>query len=141
MLFSPPPLHGSPLLTPQSLRFHPAQHLAESLILFKNLDIINTVSSGEIEQHQREHCLLVCPPLIRFPHMDMSPDTIANTQDGGKVQIDRKTRHGRHAPMGSLFFVLVGKNALCHNVFTSLVIDSLSKRILSYLIIRTNEVF
>src|SRR4030042_1801728 len=94
MLFSPPPLHGSPLLTPQSLRFHPAQHLAESLILFKNLDIINTVSSGEIEQHQREHCLLVCPPLIRFPHMDMSPDTIANTQDGGKVQIDRKTRHG-----------------------------------------------
>jgi hypothetical protein len=42
--------------------------------------------------------------------------------------------------MVPLFFILVRQNALCHNFFTSLVIDSLCKLILSYLFIRTNEV-
>ena len=99
-LFSPPPLHRPPLLTGESLRFHPAQHLAETFILFQNPDVVDTVSPGKVEQHQREDCLLVCPPLPRFSHMDMSTDRIANAQDGCQVEIDRQPCEGRHSPIG-----------------------------------------
>src|SRR5208337_649644 len=139
-LFSPPPLHRPPLLTAESFRLHPAQHLAKTFILFQNPDVVNTVSPSKVEQHQGKNCLLVGPPLTRFSHLDMSTNTIANAQDRCQVKIDRKPCEGRHSRTASLFFVLVGKNTLCHNAFTSLVIVCSCQLILSSLFIRTNEV-
>ena len=105
MLFSPLPLHRPPLLSRQPLRLHPPQYLTEPLILFKNLDVIDTVSPGQVEQHQRKNGLLVRPPLTRPPHMKMSPDTFAHalhqtvfitmgTGFGSGIIVDGKLYHG-----------------------------------------------
>ena len=41
-------------MTGESLRFYPAEHPAETLVLCENLDVVDGVSSGKVEQHQGE---------------------------------------------------------------------------------------
>ena len=126
MLFlSPPSFRGSPLLTGQSLRLHPAEHLTEAFILFENPDVVHTVSPGEVEQDEGKDHLLIRPSLRLFTCI-WAADMISQAQDRGEIEIDGEACKGRHSCVGFLFFVLVGKNALWHTVFTSLVIGLVS---------------
>jgi hypothetical protein len=126
MLFLPPASFLRPsLLTGESLRFYPAEHFAKALILVEDPDVVNGVSSREVEQYQGEDHLLIRPPL-RLPYVHMGADVISQTQDRGEIEVDGKAGEGGHAACLLLFFVLVGKNALWHNAFTSLVIGLVS---------------
>ena len=73
--------------------------------------------------------------------MQMGTDMFPEAEDKGEFEVDGKAGKGGHARVGLLFFVLVRQNALCHNGFTSLVIDLVRKPILSSLSIRANGVF
>jgi hypothetical protein len=59
--------------------------------------------------------------------MHVGADVLSQAQDGGEVEIDGKAGKGGHAARLLLLFVLVGKDALWHNVFTSLVMELVSR--------------
>ena len=123
MLFLPPASFPRPsLVAAESLRLYPVEHSAKPLILVEDPDVVNGVSSREVEQYQGEDHLLVRPPL-RLPHVHMSADVISQTQHRGEVEVNGKAGKGGHSRAGFLFFVLVGQNALCHNCLTSLVME------------------
>jgi hypothetical protein len=71
----------------------------------------------------------------------MGADMISQAEDRGEVEIDGETGEGGHAACLLLLFVLVGKDALWHTVFTSLVIGWFRSLILSSLVSRANGVF
>ena len=122
MLFlSPPSFLSSPLPTGEPLRLHAAEHRAEAFIFFEYLDVIHTVSTGEVEENKREDYLFIGPPLGL--QMEMGADMISQTEDRGEIEVDGETGKGGHAACMLLFFILVGKDALCHNRFTSLVME------------------
>jgi len=84
-LFSAP-LHGSPLLTCLSLCFYPP-NTCRILILFKNLDIINTVSPARLSSiKDRIACSSVhLDPISSHAH---EPRCNRQPQHGCQVQID-----------------------------------------------------
>jgi hypothetical protein len=102
------------LLTGQSLRLYPAEHLTEAFILFEYLEVIHTVSSGQVEEDKREDHLFIGPSLGLHAHM--GADMVSHAENRGEIEIDGKAGKGRHAACLLLFFVLVGKDALWHNV-------------------------
>ena len=117
MLFLPPASFLRPsLLAAESLCFYPAEHPAKALILVEDPDVVNGVSSREVEQYQGEDHLLVRPPL-GLPYVHMGADVISQAEDSGEVKVDGKAGEGGHVAVVLLFFVLVGKNALWHNGF------------------------
>jgi hypothetical protein len=126
MLFLPPASFLRPsLLTGESLRFYPTEHAAKAFIFFEDPDVVNGVSSREVEQYQGEDHLLIRPPL-GLPHVHMGADVISQTQDRDEVEVHGKAGKGGHARIGFLFFILVGQDALWHNGFTSLVMELVS---------------
>jgi hypothetical protein len=49
MLLSPASFLRPSLLTGESLRFYPAEHCAETFVLVEDLDVVDGVSSREVE--------------------------------------------------------------------------------------------
>ena len=113
MLFSPSSLLRSPLLAGKPLRFDPADDLAEALVLLEDLYVVDGVSAGKVEQDEGENHLFVRPALDTLTWRCF--EMISQAEDGGEVEVDGKARKGRHVARCLLFFVLVGKSALCHN--------------------------
>jgi hypothetical protein len=139
LLLAPSSFHGSPLLAGPSLRLHPVEHLREAFIPFEYFEVIHIVSPGQVEQDKREDHLFIGPSLGL--HVHMGADMISQAEDRGEVEIDGETGEGGHAACLLLLFVLVGKDALWHTVFTSLVIGWFRSLILSSLVSRANGVF
>jgi hypothetical protein len=138
LFLAPPSFHGSAFLAGQSLRLHPAEHLREAFILFQYPEVIHAVSPGEVEQDKRKDHLFIGPSLGL--QMEMGADMISQAEDRGEVEIDGETGEGGHAACLLFLFVLVGKDALWHIIFTSLVIGWFRSLILSSLVSRANGV-
>jgi len=114
-----------PLLSRKVFKLDPAENPAKALVRFKDAKIVHGLASGQVEQDKGEDHLLVCPALRS--RTEMIRDAFSHIEDGGQIQVDRKSRQGGHAACCLLFFVLVGQDALCHNCFTSLVMELVSQ--------------
>jgi len=77
--------------------------------------------AGKVQENQGGDDLLIGPPLCSYMHT--GTDMIGKTQDRCEVKIDRKSCICSHAGVVFFFFVLVRKDTLWHNMFTSLMID------------------
>jgi hypothetical protein len=100
--------------------FYVCEYTAEAFIGFENAKVIDAVTPGKIEKDKRKYDLFTSPALSF--HGKMSGDAFTHIKDTRQIKIYRQTCKG--GPCGfSFFFILVRENALCHNRFTSLVID------------------
>src|SRR5271169_2588007 len=121
MLLPPPSLLSPSLLTGKPLRFYPAEHFAEAFVLVEDPDVVDRVSSCDVEEHQGENYLLISPPSNL--HVHMGADRISHVEDRGEVEVDGKAGEGGQPAGRFLFFVLVREDTLWHNRSTSLVIE------------------
>lgn len=115
----PPPPGG------RDLRFYVLQYSAETVIGFKNLEIIDTLSSREGEEYEGEDHLSIRPSLSGTKEK-MTVDTLWKTESIGEVEIEGKTCERGHACFLLFFFVLVREDTLWHNRSTSLVMELVS---------------
>src|SRR5271169_3694988 len=125
MLLPPPSLLSPSLLTGKPLRFYPAEHFAEAFVLVEDPDVVDRVSSCDVEEHQGENYLLISPPSNL--HVHMGADRISHVEDRGEVEVDGKAGEGGQPAGRFLFFVLVREDTLWHNRSTSLVVELVSQ--------------
>ena len=118
----PPSSRGLPsFLSGKTLQFDATEYTAESFIGFKDFEVVHTIAAGEVEEDKGEDDLLVRPSLSFY--VEMPFNDLPQIEERSKIQIDGKTCKGGHASIGFLLFILVRKESLWHNRFTSLVID------------------
>jgi len=89
---------------------------------FSSILMSSTESPPARLSNTRERIICSFRPPLGLPDLHMGADVVSQAKDRGEIKIDGEACKGRHACVGFLFFVLVGKNALWHTAFTSLVI-------------------
>jgi hypothetical protein len=106
--------------------FHFAHHLTETFVDFQPIEVSDTVTTGQIQQNQSHDDLMVTPPLsLVTADRQMPTDGITQPRGLRQIKVSRQSGKGGQACNTILILVLEWKNALCHNCFTSLVIDFL----------------
>src|SRR5208337_4657284 len=98
------------------------EYSAEPFVGFKDLQVIDAVSPGKGEEHEREDHPGVCPSLRRTEG-EMASDALGEAECACQVQIEGQTCERGHSCRFLLFFILVGKDTLWHNRSTSLVME------------------
>ena len=92
----------------------------EPLVGFQDAQVVDAVAPGKVQQDKGEDDLLVCPPLGFYVEMPSMVSPSLRTEPGpGR----REVLESGHACIRFLLFILVRKESLWHNRFTSLVID------------------
>src|SRR3990172_5965576 len=139
-ILTPPTLQLTTRATTQTVPLHTPQQTAESLVPFQNPQIVHALTPRQLQQDQRGHHLRVRPPLGTFQDADVPPDRLLKTRHLRQVQIHRQPAQRRHPRFPQLPLILVRKDALRHNGFTSLVIVVCSYKHSISLIPQANEV-
>jgi hypothetical protein len=110
LLLAPSLLCFPSLLSREVFKLDAAEYAAEPLIGFKYAEVVDRLPSGEIEEDEGENGLCIRPALDF--RVEMRRDGFFQIENGGKVEVDGKSRQGGHAARRLLFFVLVGEWAL-----------------------------
>ena len=117
------PFQGPSGLARKSRRLHPVEHLRESRVLLEHLQIADMLTARQVQQNQGHHHLRVGPTLLALSQLQMATDGFHQPGHPGQIQEQRQPGQSRHSCLLFLGFVLVGKQCLCYQFFTSLVFE------------------
>jgi hypothetical protein len=89
-LLAPPSLLDPPLAAAQMVDLGLTQDLTETMIAIEDIQIVHTVTAGEIQQDHRQDVLAGRPALLRAKAAELVADHLAKTSDLGQIQIERQ---------------------------------------------------
>jgi hypothetical protein len=107
------------------------QESRQPLVSFQYPYVVNALPSTDIKPQQGTDELFISPPLRTPVYIHMLGDQPPQTGHVEKFHVQGKAGKRRHP--GGLFlnFVLERQRTLCHNRVTSLVIEFITKSLLS----------
>jgi len=85
------------------------------------MQVINAVSTSQVQTKQRHNYLRISPPLTGLPDPHVPLHRPRHTKHMRQVQVDRQPAQRRRSPHARPWLVLERENPLCHHALTSLV--------------------